>query len=44
MEFFHLKEKCMTSLPSRIAGQIWEEDDKENKSLMGEGTKEMIWC
>ena len=34
----------MTSLPSRIAHHILEENDKENKRLTGVGTKEMIWC
>jgi hypothetical protein len=34
----------MTSLPSRVADHILEENDKENKGLKGVGTKEMIWC
>lgn len=45
-EMFHLKEKCMTSLPSRIADHIFKKKkkDKENKRLTGVGTKGMIWC
>ena len=33
----------MTSLPSRIADHILEENDKENKHLTGVSMKEMIW-
>lgn len=42
MEFFQLKEKYKTSLPSRIADHILEENDKENKRLTGVGTKEIF--
>jgi hypothetical protein len=33
----------MTSLPSRFADHILEENDKE-KHLTGVGMNEMIWC